>query len=47
MEKKAYFIFEDHEDFQRALEEVLQDRKEYPYNACKSIITYSAAALLT
>ena len=28
MEKKADLIFEDHEDFQRALEEVLQDRKE-------------------
>jgi len=28
MEKKAYLIFEDHEDFQRALEEVLHDRKE-------------------
>lgn len=28
MEKKAYLTFEDHEDFQRALEEVHQDRKE-------------------
>jgi len=27
MEKEAYLTFEDHEDFLRALEEVLQDRK--------------------
>ena len=27
MEKEAYLTFEDHEDFQRALEEVLLDRK--------------------
>lgn len=28
MEKEAYLTFEDHEDFRRTLEEVLQDRKE-------------------
>jgi nitrogen fixation-related uncharacterized protein len=28
MVKKAYLTFEDYEDFQRALEEVLYDRKE-------------------
>jgi hypothetical protein len=28
MENEAYLTFEDHEDFRRAVEEVLQDRKE-------------------
>lgn len=28
MEKEAYLTFEDHEDFRRTLEEVLQDRKK-------------------
>jgi hypothetical protein len=28
MEKEVYLTFEDHEDFRRALEEVLQDGKE-------------------
>ncbi len=28
MEKEAYLTFEDHEDFRRAIEEELQDRKE-------------------
>ena len=28
MEKEAYLIFDDHEDFRRAIEEALKDRKE-------------------
>lgn len=28
MEKEAYLTFEDHEDFRRAVEEVLHDREE-------------------
>jgi hypothetical protein len=30
MEEEVYLIFDDHEDFRRSLEEVLQDRKELP-----------------
>lgn len=28
MEKEAYLTFDDHEDFRRAVEEALKDRKE-------------------
>jgi hypothetical protein len=28
MEKEAYLMFEDHEDFRRTIEKALQDRKE-------------------
>lgn len=28
MEKEVYLTFEDHEDFRRAVEETLQDKKE-------------------
>jgi hypothetical protein len=28
MEKEAYLVFEDHEDFRRVVEEVLHDKKE-------------------
>ncbi len=30
MKEEVYLTFDDHEDFRRSLEEVLQDRKESP-----------------